>query len=316
MIAAAIFAVPLLYCLRIGTDAVAAAAPAKPRPISQRSNFYIYDPTGTQLLGRARYLVTQRGSVVTIDGHNEFIDGQRDVEHDTLKSVDGEIPRMLSYQHDFFDSHGAALLSASADAASGKTSCAKYENGKGTIETAVLQFPEDTYAGASVLVAVADQLRRGGIDLDIHVFDCALGPRILTLHADLERGPWSFRPHDGDLAKAEAHPVFGWFNVFLKPFVPTIRMWFDPLRDYAFVGGTLSRYFRGPEVLLVSMSPAVKPEPAFERPEPPAFTAPSDSATPAPPPSASAASAALPSRAVARTPEQSGSYPAKTTGAR
>jgi hypothetical protein len=273
----------LLSGIHLGADAVAAAAPVRPRTIFQVSDLYIYNPAGTQLLGKAHYVVSQHGSVVTIEGHNEFIDGQRDVEHDTLKSVDGEIPRMVTYQHDFFDTHGAALLNASADAVTGKTTCAKYENGKGTVETAVLQFPEDTYAGASVLVPVSDQLRQGGTDLDIHVFDCALGPRILTLHADLARSPWSFRPHDGELAKAEARPVFGWFNVFLKPFVPTIRMWFDPLRDYAFVGGMLSRYFRGPEVLLVSMTPTIKSQPAFERPEPPAFTVPNDSATPAPP---------------------------------
>ena len=57
--------------------------------------------------------------------------------------------------------------------------------------------------------------------------------------------------------------MFGWFNVFLKPFVPTIRMWFDPLRDYVFVGGMLSRYYRGPEVLLVSARTAPKSPPAI-----------------------------------------------------
>jgi hypothetical protein len=91
------------------------------------------------------------------------------------------------------------------------------------------------------------------------------------------------------LAKADAHPVFGWFNIFLKPFVPTIRMWFDPLRDYAFVGGMLSRYYRGPEVLLVSIRPAVKAPPAFE--------------------------AATPSSATGPTPEQSDSAGAGTSGA-
>ena len=301
MIAAAIVAVALLSSLRIGTGAAAAAAPAAAGVSALNSDLYIYDPTGTRLLGRAHYTVTQHDSVVTIEGRNDFIDGQRDVEHETLKSAEGELPRLLTYEHDFFDAHGAAQLTASADAVTGKTSCAKYENGRGTIETAVLQFPPDTYAGADVLVPVADQFRRGATDLDIHVFDCALGPRILTLHADLARAPWSFRPHDGELARADAHPVFGWFNLLLKPFVPTIRMWFDPLRDYAFVGGMLSRYYRGPEVLLVSIRPAVKPQPAFERPEPPAFTAPHDSATPAPP--SSAAAAAPPLSAAAPAPE-------------
>ncbi len=301
MIAAAIVAVALLSSLRIGTGAAAAAAPAAAGVSALNSDLYIYDPTGTRLLGRAHYTVTQHDSVVTIEGRNDFIDGQRDVEHETLKTAEGELPRLLTYEHDFFDAHGAAQRTASADAVTGKTSCAKYENGRGTIETAVLQFPPDTYAGADVLVPVADQFRRGATDLDIHVFDCALGPRILTLHADLARAPWSFRPHDGELARADAHPVFGWFNLLLKPFVPTIRMWFDPLRDYAFVGGMLSRYYRGPEVLLVSIRPAVKPQPAFERPEPPAFTAPHDSATPAPP--SSAAAAAPPLSAAAPAPE-------------
>jgi hypothetical protein len=313
MIAAAIY-VALLSGLRLRTDVAAAAAPAKAGTIAQNTDLYIYDPTGTQLLGRAHYIVTQHDNEVTIEGRNEFIDGQRDVEHDTLKTVDGELPRLLTYEHDFFDAHGAALLTASADAVTGKTSCAKYENGKGTIETDVLQFPPDTYAGASVLVPVANQLRRGGAtDLDVHVFDCAVGPRILTLHADLAREPWRFRPHDGELAKADAHPVFGWFNVFLKPFVPTIRMWFDPLRDYAFVGGMLSRYYRGPEVLLVSMRP-VKSQPVFERPEPPAFSAPKDAATPSPP--SSAAAAAAPSSATGPASEQGDTAPVGTPSAR
>lgn len=314
MIAAAMVGAALLSGLRVGTDPAAAAAPAKAGAIAQNSDLYIYDPTGTTLLGRAHYTVTQHDNLVTIEGRNEFIDGQRDIEHDTLRTAEGELPRLLTYEHNFFDAHGAAQLTANADAVTGKTSCAKYENGKGTIETAVLEFPPDTYAGAGVLVPVADQFRRGATDLDIHVFDCALGPRILTLHADLARAPWSFRPHDGELAKADAHPVFGWFNVFLKPFVPTIRMWFDPLRDYAFVGGMLSRYYRGPEVLLVSMRPAAKPQPVFERPEPPAFTAPHQSATPAPP--SSAAAAATPSSAAGPAPEHSDTAPAGTPDAR
>ena len=292
LVGAAIAAVALLSCPGHGTQL--AAAPIQVRPLTQSSDLNIYDPTGATLLGRAHYTVVQHDGVVTIEGRNDFIDGERDVEHDTLRSVEGGLPRMVSYEHSFFDAHGAAQIVARADAVTGKASCAKYADGKGTIETAVLQFLPDTYAGAGVLVPVADQFRRGeATELDIHVFDCALGPRILSLHVDLERAPWTFLPHDGELGKADAHPVFGWFNVFLKPFVPTIRMWFDPLRDFAFVGGTLSRYYRGPEVLLVNAAPAVKTEPAFVRPEPPALTAPHDSAPPAQ--SSSAASSAAPS---------------------
>jgi hypothetical protein len=283
LVVAAIVAAALLSGPGTRTDPAAAVAPPKPgKVVVQRSDLLIYDPTGSTLLGRARYTITQRGDVVTIEGRNEFVDGERDIEHETLKTTDGEIPHLLSYEHSYYDAHGAPQRVATADAVTGKTSCAKYVNGNGTIQTAVLQFSPDTYAGASVLVPIADRLRRGeASDLDIHVFDCAMGPRILSLHADLERSPWSFRPHDGKLAKADAHPVFGWFNIFLKPFVPTIRLWFDPLRDFAFVGGMLSRYYRGPEVLLVSMAPSLKAPPEFEPAEPPAFTAPHDSAPPA-----------------------------------
>jgi hypothetical protein len=281
---AAILAAALL-AFGTWTKVTAAVAPSQAGVVgSPSSDLFIYDPTGTRLLGRAHYTVTRHDDLVTIDGRNDFVDDERDIEHDTLRAARGEIPRMLTYEHSFFDAHGAAQIVARADAATGKCSCAKYENSKGTIETAVLQFPPDTYAGAGVLVAIADRLRRGSAtDLDIHVFDCALGPRILTLHVDLARAPWSYRPYDGELVKADAHPVFGWFNVFLKPFVPTIRLWFDPRRDFAFVGGLLSRYYRGPEVLLVSTAPPVKPHPVFERAEPPAFTAPHESATPAHP---------------------------------
>ena len=124
-----------------------AAASSATRTIAQNTDMFIYDPTGARLLGRAHYTVTQHDDVVTIEGRNDFIDGERDVEHDTLKAVDGGVPRMLTYQHDFFDEHGAPQITASADAVSGKSSCGKYADGKGTIETAVLQYPPDTYAG-------------------------------------------------------------------------------------------------------------------------------------------------------------------------
>lgn len=300
LVLAATIATVLLLGLGARPDPAAADASPGTGPVAtQTSDYLIYDPTGSRLLGRAHYTTTQRGDLITIEGRNEFIDGERDVEHEKLKAADSDLPRLLTYEHSYFDAHGAPQIVATADATTGKTSCTKYENGNGTTQTAVLQFPRDTYAGASVLVPIADRLRRGETtDLDIHVFDCALGPRILSLHADLARSAWSFRPHDGELAKADAHPVFGWFNIFLKPFVPTIRLWFDPMRDFAFVGGMLSRYYRGPEVLLVTMAPSVKPPPEFERPRPPAFRAAPDTEPPvqssAPPKPAPRTSAAQP----------------------
>ena len=246
-------------------------------------DFLIYNPSGTTLVGRAHYVIMQEGGFITIDGRNNYLDGEYDVEHDLLKTVDSGPPRLVTYQHSFFDPQGKPQIIAYADLPGGKGSCAVYHGGKGTIETADLDFPPDTYAGSAVLVPIAEQMRRAAADLDISVFDCAAGPRLLTLHADLTRSPWRFLPHHGQLAKADARPVFGWFNVFLKPFVPEIRLWFDPLRGYSFVGGTLSRYYRGPEILLVSTAPpGEKNPPAFERVKPPVLTMPRDGARAAP----------------------------------
>jgi len=186
-------AAALLSALGMWTKVTAAAAtPQAEAVISPTPDLFIYDPSGTRLLGRAHYTVTRHDDLVTIEGRNDFVDGEHDIERDTLRTAPGDIPRMLTYEHSFFDTHGAAQIVARADSATGKTSCANYENGRGTIETAVLEFPPDTYAGAGVLVPIADRLRHGSAtDLDIHVFDCALGPRILTLHADLARASWS-----------------------------------------------------------------------------------------------------------------------------
>jgi hypothetical protein len=318
LIAAMIVAVTLLAGRRLGTASAFATATAVDGSIIRNTDLYIYDPAGTRLLGRAHYTVKQHDNIVTIEGRNDFLDGEYDIEHDTLKMTADELPRMIAYEHSFFDAHGAPQIIAKADAVTGKTSCAKYEKGEGTIETALLQFPPDTYAGAGVLVPVADQFRRGNAtDLDLHVFDCAHGPRILTLHVDLERAPWHFLPHDGELGKADAQPVFGWFNIFLKPFVPTIRMWFDPLRDFAFVGGMLSRYYRGPEVLLVRMTPPVKAPPVLEPAAAPALTAPHDSPDPKSPterpataPASVAVSAAIQPGAAGSTPTHIDPVPA------
>ena len=300
--------VALPIWLASASGARPAASPSPAGPLAQNVDLLIYDPSGAKLLGRAHYTVAQHDESVTIDGHNTYLDGEYDVEHDTLRSINGGSPRMLTYEHNFFDGRGVPQIASRADMVSGSSSCAVYKNGKGEIKTADLEFPPDTYAGAGVLVPIAYQLRRGLTnDVDIHFFDCADGPRVLTLHADLARASWPARPHDGELAKADASPVFGWFNVFLKPFVPKTRLWFDPLRNFAFVGGTLSRYYRGPEVLLVGVAPPAV-EPGFERPRPPVIAAPptlSPQGSTAPAASSSAARPASGAPDSARAPAMS-----------
>ena len=108
LVAAAFVAVMLLSGPDAERPLPAATASSTAETVAPNTDMFIYDPTGARLLGRAHYVVTQHDDVVTIEGHNEFIDGERDVEHDRLRAVDSGVPRMLTYEHDFFDSTASA----------------------------------------------------------------------------------------------------------------------------------------------------------------------------------------------------------------
>lgn len=257
----ALAALAALLAGALGARASAAATASAPptKGVETRSlDFLIYKPSTAILIGRGRYTVTVSRDAVAIDGRNDFLDGERDVERERLRSV-GRDPQLVSYEHSFFDAHGAPQRAARFNAQSGLAACISYsDDGRSSERSEVLHAPPDTYAGASVLVPIADQLKRNSSGtLELHVFDCASEPRIFSLRVDMEQAPWSYLPRDGDLVKADARPVFGWLDVFLKPFVPEIRMWFDPRRNFGFMGGLLARYYRGPEVMLVRIPPTL-----------------------------------------------------------
>jgi hypothetical protein len=52
--------------------------------------------------------------------------------------------------------------------------------------------------------------------------------------------------------EVDAKPDFGWLNIIVAPFVPKLHAWFDPGRDFEFVGALLARYYGGPEILMVA----------------------------------------------------------------
>lgn len=275
-----------VFSSRVG---MATEAPLhRPVTTSQIVDLLIYNKSGTKLIGKAHYTMMENAESAYIEGRNTFIDGEYDIEHESLRvPAPGALPELVSYEHLYFGAHDKPRIVARADTATGAVTCGKYGHGRSVIQNDMMHFARNTYAGASILFPIEDRLKSGETaGFDIKVFDCASGPRIVTLHVDFQRAVWRYRPGDGEMIKADATPVFGWLDIFLKPFVPTTEMWLDPDRDFAFMGGILSRYYRGPEVLLVSAAPPLPPTSAIKRPAAatierrpePALTAPDSSA--------------------------------------
>ena len=252
-IVAAMLATVLLAALGTPPGWAAGTHPStKGIATTEKLNFLIYDPSNTKLIGRGHYVVTVGEDLITIAGRNNYLDGSYDIEQELL-TPHGDEPKLLSYKHSFFNKHRAPQIIARADPVTGKASCTKFQGANRNVRSEVLNFPADTYAGSSVLVPISDQLKSNpsASDIHFHAFDCAPGPRIFEMSVNMEQALWRHLPHYDDLLKADARPVFGWFDIFLKPFVPETQFWFDPRITFGFMGGTMSRYYGGPEIMLV-----------------------------------------------------------------
>lgn len=249
-ITAAILAVAFMAAANV-LPLRAAAEPTNEKATSQQLDFLIYDPSNTRLIGRAHYTIELSADSITISGRSNYLNGKYDVEREQLLPH-GNSPRLVSYEHSYFDKRGTRQIVGSADAKTGKSSCISFPGGRSDVRAKVLSFPADTYAGSSVLIPIADKLKHDPSgNIHFHAFDCAPGPRIFEMNVGLQQAKWNHLPHYSDLLKADARPVLGWYDVFLKPFIPVTQFWFDPRLPFGFMGGTMSRYYRGPEIMLV-----------------------------------------------------------------
>lgn len=59
---------------------------------------------------------------------------------------------------------------------------------------------------------------------------------------------WAHFP--GKVVRVDIKPDFGWLNVVAALFVREIRAWFSPSDDWRFVGGTFTRFYKGPVIIL------------------------------------------------------------------
>ena len=217
------------------------------------SDFKILNAASTQLIGHGHYeIVPANAGHATAIGEHRFNDGEYDIERDDLElRGDDQIPRMVTFEHTFFNANGALQRVNKANFQTGLASCTRYDDGRPRVQSAHLQFPPDTFAGAAIVLPLQDELRQGAsTEIVLHDFNCIPGPKILKVKAYAQpASKWAHFP--GEVVRVDVKPDFGWLNLILSMFVPEIRAWFSPSKDWRFVGGRFTRYYRGPEIILV-----------------------------------------------------------------
>jgi len=216
------------------------------------SDFDIMDADGTQLIGHGHYEVAPDGDgYATAFGEDRFKDGEYDIERDKLElRGDDQVPRMVMFEHTFFNANGTLQGVNKANFQTGLASCIQYQNGQPVVRSTVLQFPPDTFAGAAIVIPLKGDLLRGKKNgIVLHNFNCIPGPKILKVKA-YPQPPSEWGHFPGEVVRVDIKPDFGWLNFFAAPFVPEIRAWFSPSDDWRFVGAKFTRFYKGPEIIL------------------------------------------------------------------
>jgi hypothetical protein len=218
------------------------------------SDFEILSAETGELIGLEHYTVAQTASTLTLHGENRYLNGEYDIEEDKLAVGDDQpLPRLLRFRHDFFDADGSPSIAARLDTETGLGVCGKTEAGKLDLKTAQFKFPDDTSAGASVLIPIQDFVHHGDRDgiLKLHVFNCAPTPRLIAVNVKPRPRTQSWVNYPGELERVDIEPNFGFWTVVIEPFIPKIALWFDPSQDWLLVGAQSQRYYKGAKITLV-----------------------------------------------------------------
>ena len=161
-----------------------------------------------------------------------------------------------------------------ADLNTSSASCMDSAPGGTVTEPETIEFPPDTWAGASILIPIQQFLQNGaGGDLGLHVFNCTSKPGVYSVTVSVvpRSSAWPYAK-DGAV-QVNVKPHFGWIDVFIAPFVPKLSAWFDPNRGWEFEGVAIARYYRGPQILIVR---SARDTPRQEIPLPAGRSEPSD----------------------------------------
>jgi len=218
-----------------------------------RTTFTVLNAKGTQVIGRSEYNVTiGAGGLITERGEARFKTGEYDVEYATLQSRGPHLaPEMLTLEHHFYNPDGTPQLSESADFRTDYASCTQYRKGVANTEQATLEFSPNSYGGSAVIIPLQEYLAHGGIGpLNLTVLNCIPSPKLIKVTASPHvAAVWSHYP--GQTVEMDVTPDLGWVNIIIGAFLPRLRAWFDPSEHWRFVGGVSSRYYRGPQIMLV-----------------------------------------------------------------
>lgn len=242
----------IVAALWLPASALALPAPGAAVPRVDTAEYTILKDNGGPPIGNSGYSVEHLDNAIVLKGENRYFNGEYDVELDQLSTAaPGAMPALTSFEHSFFNTDGSPYLLARLNLASGQASCIRHTPAGVEDLGAKLELPRDTYAGASILVAIQEHLRTGSIKpIRLHVFGCVPGPRVLQVEIR-PRGVTRWAFYSGHVMGVDVRPHLGWWDILLEPFIPKVRAWFDPSEDFNYVGGQLQRYYRGPWITLV-----------------------------------------------------------------
>jgi hypothetical protein len=217
------------------------------------TSFSILTPDTGVAIGRARYRVESSRDGTMLRGENGYFDGQTDVETARIELASSGQPKLTEFDHTFYNTDGSILRRSHVDLKSGAGTCIDNSAGQKSAQSEVLSIPDDTWAGASIVIPIRDFLRAGdkGVSRPLHVFSCAPGPKIFAITVIMDPGNAVWTTYGAEAMRVEVRPDFGLLNLVVAAFVPKLHAWFDPNDGLAFIGDEAARYYKGPPIMLV-----------------------------------------------------------------
>lgn len=218
------------------------------------TDFSIVNPDTGVAIGRSRYRIESTRDGGMLRGENGYFNGQTDVETATIRLRAGDAhPRLTEFDHTFYNVNRSIQKRAHVDLTTGAATCIDNTGGQKNEQSDVLTIPDDTWAGASIVIPIQEFLEAGdkGVSRSLHAFNCAPSPKIFAISVDIDPENAVWATYGAEAMRVEVRPDFGLLNVIVAPFVPKLHAWFDPNDRMAFVGDEAARFYQGPRIILV-----------------------------------------------------------------